>query len=308
MWFRNLHIYRLSEPFELSPEQLDEVLASQRFTPCAPLAMHSYGWVPPLGRQGEALVHAAAGCILFAARREEKVLPATVIREEVEARIEAIEAQEARPVRRKESQQIKDDVIFELTPKAFTRTSLTLAYLDPQERWLVVDAASAKKAEELLTLLRRSLGSLRLQPLRTAQSPGSVMTGWLAGTVPSGPFEPLDECELREAGDEGGVLRCRHQDLFAEEIQAHLEAGKQVHKLAVSWAERIRCTIDGDLTLKRLRFEDVVAEELEQLDEQDEAALFDARFALMTLEFRQLFPALLVAFGGEDPALAGGAN
>lgn len=302
MWFRNLHIFRLGDDFILSPEQLHEALLDQQFKPCAALSMSSYGWVPPLGRQGTELVHAAAASILLCARNEEKVLPSSVVREEVEQRIADIEEKEARPVRRKEHQRIKDEVIFELTPKAFVRSSLTYAYIDTRNGWVIVDAASLKKAEELLSLLRRSLGKLSAQPIRSQQSPGSVMTHWLSHAN-SGQFVPQDECELREPSDDGGVLRCRHQDLHSEEILGHIHAGKQVTRLAISWAERLSCIIDSDLSLKRLRFEDVVADELEQVESDDELALFDARFALMSLELHHFIPALLEAFGGEDEAL-----
>ena len=163
----------------------------------------------------------------------------------------------------------------------------------------MVDAASAKRAEELLSLLRQSIGSLPARLPQTRQSPGVVMTEWLSGDRPSGSFEPLDECELRDPQDEGGVVRCRHQELFSDEIGGHLEAGKQVARLAVRWDERINCVITNDLAIKRLRFEDVVNDELEHLDSGDQLALFDARFALMTLELARLLPALLEAFGGE---------
>jgi recombination associated protein RdgC len=300
MWFRNLQIYRLSGTFDYSPEALAKALEDDSFTPCGSLTMSSFGWVPPLGRHGTALTHAAAGRILLCARKEEKLLPATVIREQVTERSALIEEQQARSVGRKERQQIKDDVVFELMPKAFSRSTFTFAYIDPQAGWLVVDATTPSKAEELLAMLRRGVGKLKAQPPVLKQAPATVMTRWLAGEAPSGRFEPQDECELRDPAEEGGIVRCRHQDLQADEMHSHLRAGKQVTRLAVTWDERISCVLGADLTIKRLRFEDVVTEELEQLEGDDEVALFDAQFALMTLELQRFFPALLNAFGGED--------
>ncbi len=305
MWFRNLQLYRLTAPFTLDPEQLHNSIEAHAFRPCGALDMSSYGWVAPLGRRADTLTHAAGGRILLCARKEEKVLPAAVIREKLTERAAAIEEAEARPLGRKRRMELKDEITLELAPKAFTRSTLTFAYIDPQNGLIVVDAATAKKAEELLSLLRRDLGSLPAYPLSATHAPGTVMTHWLQGTLSATGFELMDECELREPGEEGGIVRCRRLELDSDEVRTHLDAGKQVTKLAVRWDERIRCVLDSDLSIKRLRFEDVVTEELDDLDSADEAALFDAQFALMTLELERFIPAVITAFGGEDTAAYG---
>ena len=87
-------------------------------------------------------------------------------------------------------------------------------------------------------------------------------------------------------------------------MHSHLKAGKQVTRLAVSWNERLNCIVDAELAIKRLRFEDVVHEELGELGTDDEVALFDAQFALMTLELGHFFPALFEAFGGEEQSVS----
>ena len=260
----------------------------------------SYGWVPPLGRKTTELVHSANGRILIAAKKEERILPSAVIREEVEQRVEALEEAEARPIGRKRRMEIKDDVIHELMPKAFTKSTTTHAYIDPTARLLVVDTTTAKRAEELIAQLRHSLETLKLVPVQLKVNPMTIMTEWLNHDRALGNIEPLDECELKDGAEDGGIIRCRRQELFSDEVQGHLNAGKQVTKLSISWNERIRCVIDTEFSIKRLKFEDVVVEELEHVEADDELVLFDAQFALMTLELNQFIPAILEAFGGED--------
>ena len=51
MWFKNLLLYRFSEPFKLSASGLEEKLQSHRFRACGNLQEFSYGWVSLLGRQ-----------------------------------------------------------------------------------------------------------------------------------------------------------------------------------------------------------------------------------------------------------------
>lgn len=300
MRFRNLQIYRLTAPFTLSPEELAQAIAANSFKPCGSLAMQSYGWVSPLGRNGQELIHSASGRILLCARKEEKMLPSSVIKDEIDERALAIEEAEARSVGRKERQQLKDEVIFALLPRAFTRSSNTFAYIDPRNNWIVVDATSAKRAEDLLSLLREGIESLPVRPLAVQRPPATVMTSWLSDNSSANDFVPQQECELRDPVEDGGVVRCRKQELFSEEVMSHLTAGKQVTKLAVLWKERINCIIADDLSIKRLSFEDVVLDELDHVDGADELANFDAEFALMTLELEQLIPALIEVFGGEE--------
>jgi recombination associated protein RdgC len=271
--------------------------SSQQARECGSLELSTIGWDRPLGRSAEMLTHAASGRIMICARRSEKVLPAAVVREQLAVKIEEIEEAEGRKVRRREQLEIKDQLVDKLLPQAFSKSSRVYAYIDPKDGWLVVDAASAKRSEELVTLLRESLGSLPLRPVVTSRSPASVMTAWLERGE-AGPFLVQDECELREPTEGGGVIRCRHQDLEGDEINAHLEAGKQAVRLALEWEERIGFVVAEDLSVKRLRFLDLIQEEAAEVETDDDAARFDADFAIMTGELGRFIPSLIEQFGG----------
>ena len=299
MWFRNLQLYRLIETFEHSPESLHAALSARVFKPCAGLDSYSMGWAPPAGRETSQLVHACNGRMMLCLRREDRILPAAVIREHVEEKAEAIAQAESRPLGRKEKQQLKEDVIVDLLPRAFTRSTHMFAYIDPGERWVVVDSATPKKAEELLSALRETLGSFRLKPLAVNNAPTSVLTHWLEDRLPAG-FQLGDECELKEPVDQGGVMRGRRMDLASAEVKSHLDAGMQVSKLAVEWQERIGCILCDDLGIRRLRFLDLVMQEGADVDAEDAVARFDADFALMGMELARFIPAVVEAYGGLD--------
>jgi len=162
MWFKNVRAYRLTAPLDLGAEQLEQQLQAQIFSPCAKSQALSMGWVPPLGDDKEALVHAAAGRYLLCLRREEKLLPASVVREQLADKIEQIEQEEARKVYRKEKLRLKDEIIQDCLPRAFTRSSRIYAYFDTGRNWLFVDSASAARAEELINTLRECIGTLPL--------------------------------------------------------------------------------------------------------------------------------------------------
>jgi len=297
MWFRNLQLYRLTENFGLDAEALHEALLERAFKPCGGLDTHSIGWTSPLGKHSDSLAHAANGRMMICQRREDRILPSAVVREALSEKVDQIEQQEARPVGRKEKTRLKDEIIVDLLPRAFTRSSHLFAYIDPQAGWIVVDSATPKKAEEMLSLLRETLGSLKIRPVAVSNAPALVMTRWLEGGLPH-PFTTADECELKEPVENGGIVRGRKLDLTSDEVTSHLEAGKQVTKLGVEWNDRIGCLLCDDLSIKRLRFLDLVMEEAADVEADDAAARFDADFALMAAELSHFIPAVVEAFGG----------
>lgn len=299
MWFRNLQLYRLSGAFDYTPEGLHEALTPGAFRPCAGLDTHRLGWVPPAGRDTTQLVHAADGRMMVCLRREDRVLPASVIRDHVDAKADAIAAQESRPVGRKEKQRIKDEVITDLLPRAFTRSSHLFAYIDPAAQWVVIDSGTSKRAEELLSVMRETLGTLRVRPLAVTRAPGPVMTRWLERSPPAG-FALGDECELKEPVDNGGVMRGRRIDLAGPEVRSHLDAGMQVGRLAIEWQQRIGCILCDDLGVRRLRFLDLVMDEASDVEADDALARFDADFALMGMELARFIPAVIDTLGGLD--------
>ena len=299
MWFKNIRAYRLTSPFDLSAEQLGEQLAQRAFQPCAKSQALSLGWVPPLGDESAELAHAAGGRLLLKLKREEKLLPATVVREQLEEKIAGIEADQGRKVYRKERLSLKDEIVQDCLPRAFSRSFAVHAYIDPRANWIFVDAASAARAEELLNLLRECIGSFPVLLPQVNNAPAATMTGWLVHRNLPDEFVLGEECELREPGEEGGVVRCRGVDLLSEEVETHLNAGKQVARLSLAWEERLSLVLAEDLCLRRLRFSDELMKENEEIPEADQAARLDADFALMSDAVTRLQERILALFGGE---------
>jgi len=298
MWFKNLRLYRLTETWQHTPEQLNEALETHYFNPCGSLDPVRYGFIEPLGRHGSELVHVTNGYIMICAKKQEKILPASVVNEQVEEKALAISEAESRSVGRKEKQNLKDEIIFSLLPKAFTKSSLDFAYIAPQEKLIVVNSSSAKRAEDLLSKLREALGSLRTIPVSAKHVPTQVMTHWLHTGKLAADFELGEECEL-QAGKDGRVIRCKKQDLTAAEILNHINSGMFVSKLAVTWKESIQCVLDDQLAVKRLKFDDMISEKASDRKPETKAEQFDADFAIMSGELKNFITDLLAAFGGE---------
>jgi recombination associated protein RdgC len=299
MWFRNLQLYRLDQHFDLSPETLDKRLLKQAFRECNPGETTTAGWAPPLGRNGQQLVHAANGRIMICARRAEKIIPASVVRQLLDDRVAEIEATESRDVHRREKIRMKDDIVVDLLPRALTRITNQYAYIDTTSDLLVVDSASATRAEALISLLRDTLGNLAASPVQVKHSGRDIMTGWLEGKPLPAGFELGEDCELMHPDPEGGVISCKRQDLSATEIRNHIKNGKYAVKLGIHWKQRLSCILHEELSIKRLRFEDIITDEADDTSADDPATRFDVDFSLMTLELSDFLPAMLNALGGE---------
>ncbi|MFD1801530.1 recombination-associated protein RdgC [Mixta tenebrionis] len=299
VWFKNLMIYRLNSDISLSADDLEKQLAAFSFSPCGSQDMAKTGWVAPMGARSDALIHVNNGQTLICARKEEKILPSPVVKQALEAKIEKLEAEQQRKLKKTEKDSLKDEVLHSLLPRAFSRFSQTFLWIDSVNNLIMVDCASAKKAEDILALLRKSIGSLPVVPLAMEKPIELTLTEWVrSGDLPAG-FALMDEAELKAILEDGGVIRCKKQDLVCDEIANHIEAGKQVTQLALDWQQRVQLMLASDGSVKRLKFADTLREQNDDIDREDFAQRFDADFLLMTGELTALISELTTALGGE---------
>jgi len=297
MWFRNLQLYRLPAPWNITADALEQQLASRRFQSCGSQDMETRGWASPCG--DDRLVHRVGDQWLIALGVEQRLLPAAVVKQEAEERAEDIAAQQGFKPGRKQMRELREQITQEFLPRAFTRRRKVFAWIDPVRGWLAVDAASRKRAEDVLETLRDALDTLPLALLRTQRSPASAMADWLAGGDAPAGFTIDQDCELRSLTEDKAAVRYVRHALDGEEVRGHLEAGKLPTRLALTFDDRLSFVLTETLEIKRLDFLDVVKERVEDAGADDAQALFDASFALMTAELARLLPALLDALGGE---------
>jgi recombination associated protein RdgC len=229
---------------------------------------------------------------------EQKVLPGPVVRREVEARAARIEQETGRKPGKKQLRELKDQVQLELLPMAFTKRSTVKIWIAPGERLLMIDAGSARVADDTVTLLTKTLPGLSAQAVSTAVSPAAAMADWLVGgDAPSG-FTIDRDCELKAADGEKPAVRYARHALDIEEIRGHISAGKQPTRLALTWNGRVSFVLTDALQIKKLAFLDGVYEG-RKADRNDEA--FDADAAIATGELAPLIGDLIDALGGEAP-------
>lgn len=296
MWFKNIYFFAFTRPFEWTQEQLEQHLSENAFTPCASTEMAHFGWTSSLGKHSTSLTHQVNGNTLICARKEEKILPAPVIKDMLDEKIEQLEVEQSRNATKKEREQFKEDIIFELLPRAFSRITDTHAYICPEQNIIIINSSSRGKAEDVLALLRKSLGTLPVTTPSPERAPDEVMTDWLVENNLSANFSLGMEAELNAIGDDGAIVRVKNQDLTSDEVKTHLDADKYVTKVALEFDDAMSFILGDDLSIKRLKFYDVIQEQNDDIDSDDVIAKLDADFTLMAGELNRMISNLLGEF------------
>ncbi|MGY0505721.1 recombination-associated protein RdgC [Luteimonas sp. e5] len=293
MFFRNLSLFRF--PVSFSFDGLENRLAEAALKPVGPMELSSRGFISPFGRnEGEeaALMHRVGDALWLSMGSEDRLLPGAVVNDLLQKKIAEYEAQHARRPGAKLRRQMKEDLITELLPRAFVRPGRTDALIDLEHGVLAVDTSSRKNAEAVVSLLREALGSFPALPVNAEVAPRAVLTGWIAGDPLPGGLALGDECELRDPADSGAVVKIQRMELAGEEIDTHLQAGKQVVRLALNLDDHVGFVLGEDLVIRKFKLLDGAVEQLESTERDDLRAELDARFALMAGEFKRLFEVL----------------
>lgn len=284
MWFNNALIYS----FELDKEiDLASTLADEILKPCPPHARFIYGWVPttPHG-----LAHEIAGCSLIAMGKEERILPRGVIQQLLAERIQAIEAQQGRSVKRSERSQMAEELEFELLPKSFCLQKKLPAMFDHLTKRLIINSASTTQAAQLTSLLRKSIPGLKIDPLQSIDNLATRFASWInnPSLLPS-CFQLASDCVLISLEDEKKRFSCKGYELPAEEIVTLLSQGLAAAEISILWNDRIQFTLTQDLIFKRLKCLDYLIDEFNeagQLEDQDQQQ--DASLTILAGELRAM--------------------
>lgn len=255
--WKNITIYKLSREADLT--DLEDKKKMILFTPCGSQDMAKFGFVSPFGDNSEVIAMHGNGFILVEAKRETKILPPPVIQRAIQEKIEKLEQEQARKLKKTEKDSLKDEVLHSLLPRAFSKFSVIQAIYDGSTKRIYINA-SARQAEDMLALMRKSLGSLPAVPLSVENPIELTLTDWVRdGSAPQG-FQMGDAAELKAVLEDGGIARVKKQDLGSDEISTHLEAGKLVTKLALDWQNRIKFTLDHNFSLTSVKFADEFAD------------------------------------------------
>lgn len=296
--FKNLQVYRLPAPYGMTAAALEQALAPQAFTPASSNELLRQGWEPP--REGGALVHAVAGQYLLQLKTEKKHMPPAAVNAVAKAKADELEEQQGFRPGKKAMKELKERAADEMLPRAFTVPSVTRAWIDPVNGWLVVDSASLAKADDVVKLLLKAVDRMPLESLRVQRSPVAMMTAWLEADEAPHNFTIDQDTELQASGESRAKVRYVKHSLDPEDIRRHIAAGKQCKRLAMTWNSRISFVLTESLAIKSIKPLDILTEGAPYATTDHERR--DNDFALMAGELAKMLADLVDALGGEAKA------
>ncbi|WP_067097848.1 recombination-associated protein RdgC [Marinomonas atlantica] len=286
MWPKTLQLFQLKGPVDFAaieqalPEHpLREVGAQDEFT---------FGTLP-LIRGSECWAIVSNDCMLFRFGKEEKSLPSSVVREELEEKVAEIETIEGRKVGRKEKADIKEGLVFDLRAKAFSNLSDVWLYIDKKAELLVLNTTNGAMTEQSFKLLQTMLGSFPMVPLQAQVSPSMVMTDWLMKNEVPASLETGDTCDLQDSSEDRSSIKFKKLEPLSEDVTRHLEQGMSVKNVGLRWTDKMSFVLCDDLTIKSIKWDDALKEQAFNDSQGGTLSDLDANFSLMSLTIRNLF-------------------
>lgn len=299
MWFNNALIYQ----YQLDKTvDLTSLLAEEALKPCPPHARFIYGWLPVIRDQ---FVHEASGCSLLCMGKEERILPRSVINRILAERVQDLQTQQDRTIKRAEKAQMAEDLEFELLPKAFCIQKRTFAILDQTTNQLIINTASNTQASQLIALLRKSVPGIKIEPLQVMENLGIRFASWVNNPrlLPSS-LQLASDCLLFSLDDENKRFNCKGYELPAEEILSLLSQGLIPAELSFIWHERVQFTLTQEFTFKKLKCLDYLIDEFNEIRELDDEQQQDAALTLLIGELRGLVKDLMGVILEEEREVA----
>ena len=303
MTISNAIVYRIAiDPSLHTAALLDEALQKLPFIECSPTQEKSSGWVPPRGEAHGPMLESIGGQWIARFMTETRSVPASAVKRAVEQRVKQIEETTGRKPGRKETKELKVDVVHALLPMAFPKLSAVSVWIDPVKNLLVLDTASVSRADDVVTDLVKALEGFAVSAITTAVAPASAMAGWLGSQEPPPGFTIDREVELRSTDESKAVVRYANHALDIAEVQQHIEEGKRPTRLAMTWDDRVSFELTEGMTIRKIAFLEGTGDGAAGGKKEDN---FDADVAIATGELALLLDALFEALGGEAQFGAG---
>jgi len=289
MFFKNITAFKLLKPIDQTA--LPSSLASFSFKSCSAFQAESTGWVHPFIKDHSEHCYQSNNFALLCLKIEEKILPTQVINQHTDNKVTEIETLQNTTVGKHERSAIKEDVAQQLLSKAFSRFKFTYAYFDFKQQYLVIDSTSDKAIEATTGLLRKSLGSLTIEPL--LEDVSATITSWLKDDSVPQEMVIEDQCKLiTDQGDGVATITCQGNTMLSENIIAFIEAGGQLSDLALSWRDQLRFTLNDRFQFKSIKFLEGLKGLNDELAKEDAIIKQEADFLLMAETFSELITGL----------------
>ncbi len=289
---KSMTMYRLSNPTVLPPGAIDEALSRRALADPLPTQQQSHGWMHVTPEDKQFVTGIGPYVLRYGLR--DRVLPPSVVSDEVEDRCVAFEEGRGYRPGRKQKLAIKDEVMMALLPRAFIKTRSILVYLDLQHGWVCV-GHTGELADDVLSGLRGAFDdglysgaeSWWDQPFSLEM----LMTEWVARKSAPGELDIGSNALLARMDDVVAQMKYVNRPPLDEGAQSLISSGFRAHELQLIYKNRLQFTMTNGGRFKRIRFLEFMDQsperEGEELDIAAEAEIFLGDFKAMVSELAE---------------------
>ena len=267
MWLRQFNVFKISFDFELD---LAPHLAEYGLSPCPAHARMSFGWKDLAHHQYFQSIQNYGICY-FA--KEERILPQAVLIHMLETKTRQIQDSRGFPLKKHEKQQLKQDIEFDLLPKAFCVQKQHIVLFDKGRQLMYVQASAQAQIDLIVSLLHKTIGkSIEIQALNPIDKILSQWQDWLKEPekMPAN-LQLADKLALIDEDNQQKQIKCQGYNWLEEKAHDLLDKGFIPNEMSFIWRELIQFHLSPKLQFKRVQALPSLKEEIEATEIDQEA-------------------------------------
>lgn len=310
MYFKNVIAMQLSE-FPLTAEQLNEKMGKFLFSKLSGRTRCSIGWASPLGGDNETLAYPHQELIAFTYRSDSRSCPTNEIKRRTDERIEEL-LEKGESINKETKLSIEEDIESRILPAMPISSKVVSAFIDIKSNLIFIDTKTPGTVEDVLALLRKTIGSLIVKPVMVCDWIGENLSHWICH--PESDIKPEKlwiphsaNALVKDKLDKVFKMNFSNVDLFDDVIKNTIDnrlvtslslalksSQKDCHDLIGKFT--LNATSENTFSLSKIDF---IYEEEKQLGEEDHHWL-GSNLSVMAGLFETLIPTLIEGFGGTD--------
>lgn len=290
--FKNCIAYKVTPGFRFDAE----MLRRRQFRECGATDSRTDGFTDPCTHSTAGLVHSTGGYQLICWQTEDKLLPGSVVAEALAEKAYAFEKERGFKPGKKILSELRENVVLELLPRAFTQKRRTFAVLGGG--YLLLDTSSPARADDLIGSIRRALDAVPCKLISTKISATGAMATWIRSGEPPAKLTIDSEAVLEMPTEEKPVVHYLRTDLGESEVVRRVEAGYMPKKVGMTFDDKVSFVLNHHLHISRIAQLDLLEQAQRHEQAADMAEEFDGDVEIAAGLLVRLLDYLIVELGG----------
>jgi recombination associated protein RdgC len=268
MWLKQFQAFQISFDFE---KNLAPHLSNHMLTPCPAHSRMTHGWKTFSNQQLSQSINGYSMCLFG---KEERILPSAVVQNLMEKKVQDLDNARGYPMKRHEKQQLKQDIEFDLLPKAFCIQKKQIILFDSKRQRMYLEATSPQQIEMILAFIHKTIGqSIDISPLAPKEDVVKLWQKWLVNSDALPHYLTLsDKIQWIDSDNQRKQIRCQGYDWEDDSANDWLEKGLLPQEVSFIWRDALQFTLNSKFTFKAIKALPSLQEELDanEIDNEDE--------------------------------------